>query len=353
MGDHPTRRAGRWRSVPDVPAIADSADPRPLDEKRAVVPDIHAIPGPGPERLEWRVGTEREGRSLDGLLTAFVKLHDADLDQIATFAQEWGVLGGCEHGHAGERQRCSPLDASDRYWREQAGPSPSKGAVAPTDDDPGLHWELASAWGYWARRFRATLSLAVDLRAGQEGRFSDWAEVAISVPLETSLPDWDAMFRRSAQTAFTSEAVLLVLVGPKDDPNRPLVDIQQEHLIRLVDDLILDAHLRPTAVGHEPGWTRLGLELADPVALGNLDAQRRWDPRCDGLFAPLVLQLVAALTSPLGLFRCDRCGTPSPPLASRRARGDRQRFCSEACRLDARREANRESERRRAARRRA
>jgi hypothetical protein len=52
-----------------------------------------------------------------------------------------------------------------------------------------------------------------------------------------------------------------------------------------------------------------------------------------GLFGVLAIQLAAALTSPLGIYRCTTCGFPFTP-AHRKRRMDQRRYCP-SCSMDA------------------
>jgi len=106
--------------------------------------------------------------------------------------------------------------------------------------------------------------------------------------------------------------------------------------------------LLPVLIPGEPGRPRFGLALAAPAAV-----PAPWDPARQGIFPRLVAELAGAVGSPRGLFRCSRCGTAVPAEGDRVPRRDRQQFCSDACRHDAKRDANRASERRRYARKKA
>lgn len=56
------------------------------------------------------------GDSTRGCLTAFLKLANADVEQVVRFASQWGVLGFCGHDLPGVHASCPPRTSPDGMW---------------------------------------------------------------------------------------------------------------------------------------------------------------------------------------------------------------------------------------------
>lgn len=128
----------------------------------------------------WPVATRNE-RDLQSLVLRFIELPEAPDDQILKMARLFGPLGLCEkdnapmcHGHNGEDVRgCE----SRRVETAQLG------VVCPprmeSDRNPGgrvIYSEPVEQWRVWARRARAALLLAEELRRGSPGKSEYWRD---------------------------------------------------------------------------------------------------------------------------------------------------------------------------------
>ena len=317
-----------------------AAEPGPGEAARGT--ELRLAGPPGPRRLEWPPGTDWRAPTGGGLLPAFVRLREATDEEILAFARARGVLGGRERAITGPLGSASPLGPADRFWEQPASRRSGSGRPEPTPAS-GPYWEPLAAWRHLAGRFRALLSLAHDLRAGDPGALGDWTEAAVE-PLRATPDGLEEALAGPDRDEFGVYRSMHRLGASTPEARPALIASQDEDLRRALDRLVDAAGLRPALLAGAPGNPRLGLVVADPARVRGQVADA---PPRHGLFPGLVGELVEAAASPRGLFRCSRCGTAAPATGERQPRGDRQRFCTEACRRDAKREANRESERRR------
>ena len=305
------------RRQADLEGVALDADfvvppPREVDERSLVVPaGAWLSPGspagmgadgslPG---IRWQVVGATLRRASPDCLDSFIRLDldgggDGDFAQRAlAFLQAFGPLGICEHGQPFRHDsRCAPgwarIDPTDPRL------STEEGVPVPAYPIQGL-WEPIAAWQAVVEHLRAMLSAGVDLTAGREVSAGDRREL------------W-----------------------PEASRPRGLWWERQA----LADDL--RRWLRYGEVEPAPSW--------ESVAVG---VPLRLQFHYVGLVGVLAMQLAAALTSPLGLFRCFGCGRPYTlgegkrrPSANRRAWCGRSPDCDRPAQSrDYRRRSGRQS----------
>ncbi|MDP9369516.1 MAG: hypothetical protein M3Q03_14775 [Chloroflexota bacterium] len=310
--------------------------------------------GNGPFRLEWSYPASGEEGAVDDCLAAFVRLHEASVEEIERFAGRWGVLGICAHGLPGTHANCFPLGAAERWWLwspKRRVQLDAYAAEAAQFRGVRRGWEPLDSWRYWATWFRALLRLAAKLTNGEQTGDADWAAV-FSVPpnpLTKSSRDWSSDPPLGLGWATFKEHISQVNQHPLS------ASYLQGLLGRLVASLLNDV----AAVGHDvrfvPGQGfRHGLALGGPSEPGRLEevllfhgpasSAFTWPP--NNLFATLACQAVVAITSARGPAICSKCGdyyTPTKPHAYRR---DRANWCAE-CRPEASKEQHREKEKER------
>jgi hypothetical protein len=145
--------------------------PRPVQTTGWRVPASVELEG---HRLRWReVDGDRLGRVIrvkPGLVEAFMRLADADPEDIRDFARRWGVLMICEHGiPAGHSWPRVPLTdalngAEKSHWCAPLG-------------WPEACWEPIGAWYVLAQQARAMLNVAAACHRGMPARRGDWHTV--------------------------------------------------------------------------------------------------------------------------------------------------------------------------------
>src|SRR4051812_27547375 len=84
------------------------------------VPQVWYEEGEFP-RLGWKSGTSMIVDAPSSLLHEFVSLAEADDLTIVRFAENWGILGICQHGQPSIHNGCSPLSFDDRSWETSPG----------------------------------------------------------------------------------------------------------------------------------------------------------------------------------------------------------------------------------------
>ncbi len=215
---------------------------------------------------------------VDGCLRAFMRLADGSPEDILAFASRWGVLGICADGVPSSHEvRCQPLGIYEGRLTWGAG------------------WEPLSFWYRYAREARGILNAALRLRNHERVANEDWRDIA--GPLSEA--DFEFFF-----------GSLL-----RDPP-----EMQQSSLLTYASHWFQLAGLRPRLY-----WDDGARAPHTFLAGGDLEFTGVGAP-AGFLFAVLAVQLGAALTSPLGLYRCDECGYPYPPQR-RRPQSGRGHYC--------------------------
>ncbi len=299
-------------------------------------------------RLEWRPEREREVDRDPEWLPLFVKLAEAEPVDIEAFARLRGILGVNRDGLPGLRDDTRPLTPLEWSWENEDRQRTRREDFARAGSVLDHFWEPIDAWRTYARGFRAILRIAFDL---QEGRGPTDADFVESFQLLRQ-PDSGEGWNFPAGPA--SEQRVRLLMDGWRPRSRPSPVARSQYILGKVVAMLLD-ELRPSL--------RLSLNFPGPERLlvvtpGNLKQSTRdeqWAPFLapeSGLYFTLAVQLLAAITSPLGLVRCSYCNNPYAPSAGRAPRADRRQFCSNDCRVSAKKEADRATSQRRYQRRR-
>ncbi len=268
-------------------------EPSSPENLRYVVPsNVTLRKEGGIEWLVWRwreaTGDERAQSRLDAAacLPRFIRLDNADSDELVAFARAWGPLG------VGWR----------RALAEDFPPYPAfadKFARAAVDASASGAWEPVEAWRRLARQLGAALRIAVRL---QHGKPTPW--------LGSGDADWNLVYDCDPQNTLYQASIAELYA------RRPL-PIATEHqsadevlaLQRSAIARLLDVWLQFGGVQMVPHWD---------------DAQPRITIRVDfnrgaGLHGLLALELASALTSPFGIVNCSGCGYPYAPTEAPRA----------------------------------
>lgn len=122
-------------------------------------------------RLRWQYDDgsriRKTIRAGHGLVDAFVKLADANPEDIRDFARRWGVLLICEHdkpaGHSFPRELL--IDALN---------APEKSGWCAPLGSPDECWEPLGSWYTLAREARAMLNVAAALHNQKLAKRGDW-----------------------------------------------------------------------------------------------------------------------------------------------------------------------------------
>ena len=298
-----------------------------------VVPRLWLVNDERMPRLEWRAERVREVDRDPDWLPTFVKLVDAEPEDIEAFARLRGVLGVNYDGRAGFPKETNLLTPFDQFWEweDRYQQIERHLALRSSGRVNDRFWEPINAWRAYARRFRAILRIALDVQEGREPSLTDRVD-AEQEPLPF-VPDvaWPLIPR--------------LLPAPRPDPLSATGQLALETVVtKLLNELQLSVGVDLS--GSAPG--RLVLHMAPPEE--EADREAPWTvflAPATGLYPTLVVQLVAAITSPFGLVRCSWCDNPYARSPERAPRADRRRFCSDECRGNAKKEANREISRRR------
>jgi hypothetical protein len=217
------------------------------------------------------------------LLMRFIRLAEADAEQIREFAERWGPLWICKHElpytHAAE-----PLfPAADfRYW------------CKPQRTKSGEFWEPISVWRYFARQAKSALRITGRLHQNKVGLRDDW-----NVIYE---PDSDGKGNGHGSDIGDDKFSLTMVVNQWLELGnvRPKFRWWGEHMAVSFD-------------GH--------------------------------LFSTLACQLMMVISRTKGLGICSACGEPFVP-EKRRPKAEQRNYCKDCGRRAACRDAQRARRRR-------
>jgi hypothetical protein len=145
---------------------------RPMPAGRLFVPEGIALDG---EFLTWpwvRAGEEKQltyRQAKPGMLTDFMRLHDATDEGILTYARRWGVLGLCEHGLP-----CSHNQYPDGLLHGVRPCLPML-ATSPRNAESDIRLkEPVAAWRMWSRKAQSLINIGARLNQGKLARVEDW-----------------------------------------------------------------------------------------------------------------------------------------------------------------------------------
>ncbi len=311
---------------------------------RVAVPQLWLADDQSLPRLEWRPELDREVDRHPEWLADFVKLANAEPTVIAAFARQHGILGLNRDGHAGLREGSSPLTPFDWFWENEDQRHERYRNAVTTGQVIDRFWEPIEAWRFFARRFRAILRIAFELQEERGPANEDFIETTTG-ELGTFNPR--AGWRHSA--APLDEEAIHDLMKPRLGPGAPSpLERGRFALTKVITELLTEVRpsLRLNLSESGPGRLLVGI----PFRGESDDRDEPWCPFLSpeaGLYVTLVVQLVASVTSPLGLVRCSWCHNPYARPSDRAPRADRRRFCTDDCRAEAKKEADRTLSRRR------
>lgn len=294
-------------------------------------------------RLEWRPEMAREVTRDPSWLPAFVKLAEAEPADIEEFARHRGVLGVNGHGGIGVRQHAPLLTPSDWHWVENNEQRVPPETVPISGSAIEHFWEPIDAWWFYARHFRAILRMAYALQDGRCPADTDVAEACLTLGSFSKGLGW--LFYKGTPS---EQRVAQVMASLREDNASSPVELARTVVEGILTDMLHDLNL---SVGLDLSGTRpsrLDLRLSSPEEeAGRDEPSTPFLAPESGLYTTLVVQLVAAVTSPLGLVRCSWCDNPYARPPERVPRADRRRFCSDDCRVNAKKDADRAMSRRR------
>ncbi len=326
--------------------IAPIGAPNPLAAARTRVPEVWLEAGPpGPVRLEWRWPSTAElSPPLSEAFWGFLDLARASDEDILRFAQRYGPLRIPDRGPNGTASGGAVV-GRERYW-ESPGDSSRESQSTDRPD-----WEPVSAWRFHVRRLGARLSLLADVQNDTPTRPEDWDEATLTVPATTPPSELDDAFRTPPSTLMDVKSAVMARVVSGDLGGEGL---SERHLLaRILND---PADLARSSLRFAVGWDEHGRRRGEVALM----ASRWWDPTPSQtppgwLVDDLYEAITFALTVMADFTNVARCDVYHRiyliPDGVKRPRFDRQKFCSEACRTEARRITRRESEKRRYARR--
>jgi len=192
--------------------------------------------------------------------------------------------------------------------------------------------------------------LLADIQNDTPTRSEDWDEATLTVPQTTPPSELDEAFRTPPSTLMDDKSAVMARVLSDDLGGEGL---SERHLLaRILND---PADLAGSSLRVAVGWDEHRRGRLEVALLGS-----RRDPSpsqtppgwlVHDLFDAITFSqtVMADVTT---VARCDVCHrTYRIPDGVKRPRFDRQKFCREACRTEARRITRRESEKRRYARR--
>ncbi|MGI8643200.1 MAG: hypothetical protein ACR2LS_03685 [Thermomicrobiales bacterium] len=342
-GDQGDRSQPRLVSRPALPELEDILTT--IVPMHLAVPAVEASSTFGIPRLTWSPTPSGETVPGPDLLPAFAKLAHTPAEDILAFARRWGVLGICPHGLVAIHPGCSPLGF---VALAAVAPPEERFAIVTqgaAERDVNPYWEPLSAWRHYAGRMRAMLQIAVD-SAGRLTPRDDDAFIALSRPQPLNA-DWSETIAYDAKESWQGAFQRL---RRHPDGKAKLAGLAWRITEASFNDLLalipLRARLSIGADGEK------GISLAAREGITSASSSETPYLRPDrSLFTALVVQLALALIGRDELVRCSWCETPFLPAGGRRPRRDRRRFCTAACRMEAKRETNRHAARRRYARR--
>lgn len=266
-------------------------------------------------------------------LAAFMGLSEASGKKIVQFTKWYGGLTT----HATQEKRMEEVTPSVWY------------SIA-------YYRSSSQWWRFWARKMRGVLRVASDLHEEKTGDLLDWYE-ALARPDWPSAAaigwDWNHPFFLRVKKEYGGEQSVLLT-----EVNFWLSKTYVVPQLRVGKELQPDLYLATEVLtgapdvpfeARDPSSLLLGVDIEHDKkvyrALSDAGLSIGTIIPC-ALFSQLWLQVVTHLTSPNGLYRCDKCGTPFAPL-NIKARSDRRRFCSDWCRQQGHRDVARESMQRR------
>ncbi len=278
---------------------------------------LWAVPPPA-DRLgitqQWAAGgTGRQA------FWRFLDLADEhDPDRFVAFVRQFGVLGLWPY-ELPTRHKVFGLD----HWV----PSVTEGIWTPhryTSLHGNEYWELEEAgllgmlyepvseWRWWARWFRAAVTITFELRAGRLAPRQAWTELNLGILFD---PKWNP---RGAQRLATD------------------VVAQRELFRGTIQKRFLKwSGLVPTFRWDEAG-PRVTLALGGRSAIHMPRASMQHDWPENSLYPALVAQLLAVMVAGQPMAGCSLCGRIHP--RRRQPRNDQPTYC-DACRPKARRAA--------------
>jgi len=292
--------------------------------------DLHLEEEPQPT-LWWRErGTTRESTvpeivAVDKCLTAFLKLHKASDQKILDFAHRWGILGLWPIMKEDPEPEQEEVDALVVSW-----------LTYPQDRQ--WYGETTEFWRRVAKRARALLLIAASLHSNNLPQDQHWEVVLGSSELSkykkqwltTSVSSWDrtAMSEIDAQrrtflhhVSFWTENVPLFLRIDWKNETTNMGDGRRSDWgfgENSGDTPILTLNMNAMPVEWKPkNYVDSTEQKWQERHLGSDMTYWSGPPytpmRSSCLFNILVVQLVAALTSPKGIYICDVCGNPFVP----------------------------------------
>lgn len=213
----------------------------------------------------------------EGFLENFVELEEATDEEIAVFAERWGVLLICEHGF--------PSTHAPAPWpfnSDAVVPLFDDGTAAdlemprgcrPLSSPDGGNMEPMGVWRILSRQFKAALDVAARLHWGEKGPQGAWQHLGgPPAPIGT------------------------------DDG----VETEKLYLGAFVENML------------QMGDVRIGFSWADNVSEVDLVAP--------SMFSALAMQLALAVSRSDGLAICSNCARPFIP--SRRPKPSQRRYCA-------------------------
>lgn len=214
------------------------------------------------------------------LLLDFARLVLVGSESILEFARSWGVLGLCEHG----------LPATHNPAQHSLSGQVISVGCEPTGK------ESVQEWQEYARKIRAVLNVAAQIRKGEVGRREDW------------------------------------LVLGMDDEQQPKEIRASEILIEKIANTLLDlVNVRPRLQMNPAGIT-----ISHPAN--------------SSLFGVIAIQVAQHVAGTNGPLLCSACGELYELLViDRRPRAGERNYCFECRGTAARRDASRDYRRRKKA----
>lgn len=312
--------------------------PNPLRGQALAVPrDVRLGDTPeGDAAILWnlppsrdRFGLNRdwgEGGTAEQAFWAFLKLADEDDPaRFVAFVRRFGTLGLWDY-QTPDGHKVFELD----YWV----PSMPDGIQTPyryttfwagsywEAQEEGLlsiHYEPTAEWRRWARWLAAAIGIAYELRSGRFGSRRHWAaldaDAGFDVPVEGE-----------RVSRFGTDATRQC---------RALANVIQRRFLRW-------SGLVPAFTWETSGPSvSLALGGRQAVLMRRASMQYDWPENC--LFPALVAQLLASITAGQHLARCSRPSCNRLHQRNRRPRPDQASYCSDTCRVEARRKTKRES----------
>ena len=259
---------------------------RQLGGEFTIHPDFPMGPLPVPgrvkaegDRLFWSPDVEghREVNPPENLLAVFAGLASAAPEEIAAFAEQFGVLEICEHELPRSHNPSRPWKQSGQYveecfplgWHERSDPE-------------WMCREPLSVWYMFAGDARAILRIAANLHGNRVGSPVDWRTIFGHGRGPESIPWW-----------------------------KPSVEGERFLVAGLVNE-----------------WLQLG-DVRPRLAWGSSSKRANGTPGLimagGGLFGALAIQLAQSVSRSEGLYICDGCGAAH--TRAKKPDPNRRKFC--------------------------